>query len=135
MPANSRRRLQLEVPANSRRGLQRLRHNRNAPARPQQKSGMREYSSLINNYPASFCFLFLAERMANAVNTMSAAQQLRVYLSPIYDCPVKFCFNVDHAAVTAIAYERRYPVPHIQYTLCVRPLGMENYYHLSFLPS
>ena len=79
------------MPANSRRGLQRFRRNGNAAARPQQTSGMHEYSSLLNDFPAYF--LFLAERTANAVNSKCSADCTK-YIFPVLSTSMRSIFSM-----------------------------------------
>ena len=66
--------------------------------------------------------MFIAERVANAIKSKCTVQQLSVYLSPIYEYAIKFCFYADHAAVSAI-YVRAVSCT-VQHTLCVPPLRM-----------
>ena len=65
--------------------------------------------------------MFVAERMANAVNSKCAA----VYLSPsTYEYAVKFCFYADHAAVIDIGLYVRTEVSCTVYTthvVCTSP--------------
>ena len=81
----------------------------------------------VNVRPFSFScvFLFVAERVANAVNSKCAA----VCLSP-FTCEYCMRSNFVSVLITLLlllcTYERRCPVPYIQHTSCVPPLGMEN---------
>ena len=65
----------------------------------------------VNTCPAqcfSCVFLFLADRIANAVNSNCASECIYSYISPsIYEDPVKLCFYADHIAVTAIYFKVR----------------------------